>query len=293
MPSIPVEADSERRIVVRLVTTLESERRREPVDLKEMAASKDLKVGTCVMEFISPGIGKIVKQAGADFVFFDMEHNGYSFDSLNHLLRFFEAADLPLLLRPPSKSYHHVAHALDLGARALLLPHIRSAEEARQILDWMRYPPEGSRGVALGIAHDNYRPAAHDEVMGAANREIGFFVTLENADGLAEVEEIAAIDGVDGLVLGHNDLSSSLGVAGRWDNPTFAEAVDRVAAACAAHGKSYGRLVTTPKEGQELFDTGADLIICSGDIWLFMDALRSMIDDVRDLCRGEAGAARG
>jgi 2-keto-3-deoxy-L-rhamnonate aldolase RhmA len=259
---------------------------------KEMAKSRNVKIGTCVMEFVSPGIGKILKAAGCDFVFFDMEHAGFTFETLNKVLRYMEAARLPVVVRPASKTYHDVAMACDLGAEALLLPHVRSAQEAGQILDWMKYPPEGHRGVALQIAHDDYRPGPAKQKLAESNRRTTLFVTIENRDGLADVEAIAAIDGVDGLWLGHNDLSSSLGIPGEFDHPTFREAADRIRRASLTNGKSYGRVPSSVDEAVELFDSGADMIVCSGDIWLLLEALKGMVDSIRASCTGEAGAKR-
>ena len=124
--------------------------------MKEVATSGDLKVGTFVCEFAIPGIGYILKNAGLDFVFLDMEHSGFDVSTLKSMLRYFEAADLPCIVRPAGKDYYDMARMLDMGAEALCLPMVSSAEEARAIVRQCKYVPMGERGVALGIMHDRF-----------------------------------------------------------------------------------------------------------------------------------------
>src|SRR5271167_3166313 len=128
--------------------------------LKELAASRSPKFGHFIVEFATPGIGHIMKSAGCDFVLLDMEHSGFGFETVKSAIRYFEAADLPVIVRVPSKEYHHIARAMDMGAEGLMLPMVGSAAEARHIINSMKYTPEGGRGVALQVSHDRYRPGA-------------------------------------------------------------------------------------------------------------------------------------
>ena len=98
--------------------------------MKDVATSGGLKIGTFVCEFATPGIGYILKNAGLDFVFLDMEHSGFDVSTLKSVLRYFEAADLPCLVRPAGKDYYDMARMLDIGAQALCLPMVSSAAEA-------------------------------------------------------------------------------------------------------------------------------------------------------------------
>ena len=84
--------------------------------LKQMARTRSAKLGHFVVEFVTPGIGHILKSAGCDFVFFDMEHSGFGFETVKSALRYFEAAGLPAIVRVPSRDYHHIARAMDMGA---------------------------------------------------------------------------------------------------------------------------------------------------------------------------------
>ena len=166
-----------------------------------------------------------------------------------------------------------------------MLPMVGSAEEAKAILNAIKYTPEGSRGVALQIAHDRYRPGAVKDKFAAANKRTTFFAQIETAEGVKNADAIAAVPGVDCLWVGHFDLSVSLGIPGEFDNPKFTKAIAKVVAATRKHGKALGRLVPTVEQGVELHQGGFDFICYSGDVWVLHNALAAAIGELRAKCR--------
>ena len=252
--------------------------------LKAMAGHRKLKLGHFIVEFATPGIGYILKNAGCEFALLDTEHSGFHHETIKSVLRYFEAARLPAIVRVPSKSYHHVARALDMGAEGLMIPMVGSAEEARGILDSMKYTPHGLRGVALGIAHDSYAGGAVLDKLAAANARTTFFAQIETAAGVENAEAIAAVEGVDCLWVGHFDLSCSLGIPGQFEHKKFKGAVARVLAACAKHGKAAGRLVPDVASGVALNKDGFDFICYSGDVWALQAAVKAGLDEIRAGC---------
>ena len=250
--------------------------------LKAMAKTKSPKFGHFIVEFATPGIGHILKSAGCDFVLFDLEHSGFHFETVKSVMRYFEAAQLPAIVRVPSKEYHHIARAMDMGAEGLMLPMVSTAEEARQIVHGMKYHPAGGRGVALQVAHDRYRPGGVPEKFAAANNRSTLFCQIETAAGVKNAEAIASVDGVDALWVGHFDLSVSLGIPGQFDHPDFRRAIDRTIAACEKHKKALGRLVPTVELGVELYGAGFDFICYSGDVWVLHNALAEAITGLRE-----------
>src|ERR1700745_4351590 len=180
--------------------------------LKALAGSRSPKFGHFIVEFATPGIGHILKSAGCDFALFDLEHSGFGCETVKSAIRYFEAADLPVIVRVPSKEYHHVARAMDMGAEGLMLPMVSNVDAARHILTSMKYTPDGGRGVALQVSHDRHRPGAGLAKFFAATRRSTFFCQIETAEGVENADAIAALPGVDCLWVGHFDLSASLGV---------------------------------------------------------------------------------
>ena len=256
--------------------------------LKKMARTRALKAGHFVVEFATPGIGHMLKNAGCDFVLFDCEHSGFHNETIKSVVRYFEAARLPAIVRVPSREYHHIARALDMGAEGLMLPMVGTASEAEAIVRSVKYAPRGGRGVGLGLAHDNYRAGPTLEKLAAANQRTTIFAQIETAEGAANADAIAAVDGVDCLWIGHFDLSASLGIPGEFDHPKFLEAVANTHAAARRHGKALGRLIPDVEQSKKLFSEGFDFVCYWGDVWMYQAALSAAVSEIRAGCPGEA-----
>ncbi|MGE4250790.1 MAG: HpcH/HpaI aldolase/citrate lyase family protein [Parvibaculaceae bacterium] len=252
--------------------------------LKAMARTKSPKFGHFIVEFATPGIGHIMKSAGCDFTLFDLEHSGFGFETVKSALRYFEAADLPAIVRVPSREYHHIARAMDMGAEGLMLPMVGNVDEVRHIVNSMKYHPQGRRGVALQVAHDRYRPGAVADKFVAANNRTTLFCQIETAEGVENAEKMAAIDGVDCLWVGHFDLSVSLGIPGQFDHKDFKRAIERTIAATKKHKKALGRLVPNVELGIDIYRQGFDFVCYSGDVWLLHQALEDGIKKLRAGC---------
>lgn len=255
-----------------------------PHRLKQFAGTTDPKLGHFIVEFATPGIGHILKSAGCEFVLFDLEHSGFGVDTVKRAMRYFEAADLPAIVRVPSKEYHHIARILDLGAEGLMVPMVGTAAQARHIVQAMKYPPLGGRGVALQVAHDRYQAGPVVEKLADANERTTLFCQIETAEGVENAQAIAEVPGVDCLWIGHFDLSASLGVPGQFESKKFTDAVDRVVRAARKHGKALGRLVPNVETGIDYYRKGFSFVCYSGDVWVLHDALAAAVTQLREAC---------
>jgi 2-dehydro-3-deoxyglucarate aldolase/4-hydroxy-2-oxoheptanedioate aldolase len=254
------------------------------IRLKQLMASPDLKVGHFIVEFVTPGIGHILKEAGCDFVFLDMEHSGFSFETVKSAIRYFEAAGVPVIVRVPALSNDMLARACDMGAEGLIAPMISTAAQAQAMVDSIKYFPRGKRGVGLQMAHDNYRAAPVGEALAAANDRTCVICLIETAEGAKNADAIAAVKDVDCLWVGHFDLSVSLGIPGQFEHPDFLRAMDGIAAAAKKHNKALGRLVANTAQGIAQFKQGFSFCCYSGDIWVLRDALASAVKTLREGC---------
>ena len=259
-------------------------------NLKRMFASKSLKVGHSIFEFNSPGLGQIIGNAGVDFVFLDMEHSGFDISETKQAIAGLRAGGVAALVRPPSNTNHHIARALDIGADGLAMPMVGSKEETEYIVSCMKYPPQGKRGVALGIAHDHYLPGNPADVLAAANRRTAFAALIETEDGIANIDEIASVKGVDCLWIGHFDLSCSLGINGQFDHPEFIKACNLVKRAANKHGKALARLAGSPADCIALYKKGYNVLCYSGDLWVYQQALNDGVNKIRASCKTRKSA---
>jgi 2-keto-3-deoxy-L-rhamnonate aldolase RhmA len=241
--------------------------------------------GTCLgafmFEFATTGVARLAAQAGAEFAVFDMEHTGWSIETIRMLLATCGGADLTPMVRVPATEYHFIARALDTGARGIMVPMVESAEQARRIVECSKYPPVGRRGAAFGVAHDDYTTGDVLDKIAAANRETLLIAQIETAAGVRHVEEIAAVNGIDVLWIGHFDLSNSLGIPVQFTHPQFQDAVQKVLAACKTHGKAAGFMCSDVASGRALLAQGFRILAYSGDLWLYQNALRQGLAELR------------
>ena len=255
-----------------------------PRSLKQMARSGELAAGTFLVEFLTPGIGHILAGAGCDFAFLDMEHSGFSTEAVKAALRFLEAGGIPTLVRVPSRDAHDIARIADMGAEGVMVSLVGTREVAQAAVDALKYPPEGKRGVALRVAHDNYRaPPTPAAGLAAANARTTLFLMIETAEGVENVEAIAGTPGVDVLWVGHFDLSASLGIPGEFDHPRFRAATERICAAARARGLGLGRLVTGRGEAAQAWRDGFRMLAWGGDAWLLQQAVAEGVAGLREM----------
>lgn len=255
--------------------------RENPV--KAALARGGTSLGTMVFEFNTTGIGRIIAAAGAEFVIYDTEHTGWGIDTVRMLMATSRAADLVPLVRVPATQYHLLANPLDAGAMGLMIPMVESAEQAQLIVRSVKYPPEGRRGAAFGVAHDDYglEPGTAIEKMARANREVLTIAQIETAPGVEHVEAIAAVPGIDVLWIGHNDLTNSMGIPGQFDHPDYLAAVERVLAAGRASGKPVGILSGSVADARAALAQGFRIVAYTGDLWLYGQALSEGLKAVR------------
>jgi 2-keto-3-deoxy-L-rhamnonate aldolase RhmA len=245
--------------------------------IKEKLTAGGVSIGTFVFEFATTGIARIAAEADAEFVVFDMEHTGFSIETIRMLIATSRVADLVPMVRVPATEYHFIARALDMGAMGVMVPMVESAEQARRIVQSAKYPPVGRRGAAFGIAHDDYSAGDIVPKIESANHETLLIAQIETAEGVRHVDEIAAVSGIDVLWIGHFDLSNSLGIPGQFTHPQFQAAVEKVVTACRQHGKAPGFMASDVVGGRVLLDKGFRMLAFGGDLWIYQAALRAGI----------------
>jgi 2-dehydro-3-deoxyglucarate aldolase/4-hydroxy-2-oxoheptanedioate aldolase len=237
-------------------------------------------IGSMVFEFDARGISRLAAAAGAEFLIYDMEHTGWSLETIGRLVSA-AGEDLVPMVRVPAAERHFVSPVFDMGALGVMVPMVSSADAARRVVEWAKYPTLGTRGVAFGMGHDDYRPLPAVEAMERANGRTLVILQIETREGLDNVEEIAAVDGVDVLWVGQSDLTASLGFPGDFADPRFEEALKKVAGACQAAGKAAGFMCTSPDEGRHMRELGYRALAYWGDGWLYQKALREGLEHIR------------
>ena len=233
------------------------------------------------LDLSSPASAELCATAGYDWLLVDLEHGaGTEADLLGMFHAIASGGDSVPLVRPQSGERIRVGRALDLGAAGIMVPRLESADEARQAVTFLRYPPDGIRGVATRVRGAGLGAVGHGDVRRVSERIVGI-IQIESVGGLRDADAIAAIDGVDVLFVGPADLSHSLGIPGQFDSAEYTDALDRVVAACRAHGKAAGILVYDTAGVPALRDRGFTFIGVGADAALVADGARRTLAAVR------------
>lgn len=249
--------------------------------LIEKLARDEPVFGPMIMDLCGPGLPQIVANAGADLIVYDMEAGCLDMGTVRTQLALCRGIGLAPLVNVASHEYAMLSRALDSGAMGLMIPVVQSEAEARALVRVTRYPPRGGRGVAFGIAHDDFSSGDIDTRMRLADARTLIMPKIESEAGIAAIDEILEIDGVDVAFLGHMDLSVSLGVPGRYDHPRFVAAVERVIAACRARGKHGACLVSDPDTARLWLKRGFRIVLYATDVMLLGGALKSGLAAIR------------
>jgi 2-keto-3-deoxy-L-rhamnonate aldolase RhmA len=237
--------------------------------------------GTMAFEFFTPGLMAILAEAGADFVLPDTEHSGVGIETIKMQVALSRGLGIVPMVRVPGCHYHLIAPVLDAGAMGIMVPMVETAAQAGQIASWCRYRPQGVRGVAFGMPHDDYGGGDVVQKLREANERTLVIALIETAAGIANADVIMAVDGVDIGWLGHFDLTNSMGVPGQFEHSDFLDAVDRLVAACRVHGKPAGVLAGSAENAEAWRARGFRIFAYGTDISLLQQSLRSGLDRLR------------
>ena len=187
--------------------------------------------------FADPAVVEIIASAGFDGAFIDMEHSIFDLQTVGEMIRVADLCDITPVVRVPDENAKTILRLLDMGAQGIQVPHIAGAEGARKAGEAIRYPPLGDRGGAGSSRAAGYGAVPWLEHMKTSNEEILLIVMTEDKQGLAEIAEVAAVDGVDLIALGPTDISTALGMTDPAD-PRLKQTFEELAAKVKAVGKA-------------------------------------------------------
>jgi 2-dehydro-3-deoxyglucarate aldolase/4-hydroxy-2-oxoheptanedioate aldolase len=239
-------------------------------------------IGTMVIEFRQPSVMQLLANAGFDFAIIDNEHGAFTIETIADLARTGVLLGVTPIVRVPELTYAHIAQSLDAGAQGIMAPRVATADQVREIVQIMKYPPLGKRGNALIRGYTQFKGGPVSEFMAAANEETLLIVQVEMREAVENIEEIVSVPGVDVALIGPNDLSIALGVPGQQNHPTVEAAIQKTIEACRRHGVVPGihmnnlnlavqwtrqgmRLVSSASEVDFMVRTGQEVVKTIGE----------------------------
>lgn len=241
---------------------------------KQALANGDRQIG-CWMSFAEASVAEIMGTTGFDWLVIDGEHAPNDIRSIRDQLLALAASPSHPVVRIPVGETWMVKQVLDAGAQTVLIPMVESAEQAREMVRACQYPPHGTRGVGATAARAT-RFGSVSEYIQTADQEVCLLLQVENRAGIAALDEILAVEGVDGVFIGPADLSTDMGFQGNSTNPevraVVADAISRIKAA----GKAPGILGTTNEASQAYLDMGAQFLAVALDVMILARGARNL-----------------
>ena len=250
---------------------------------REVVAAGGRPIGHMVMEFATRGMAKIAESADIDFILYDMEHSGFSMDRIFDLIAWSKAASFTPMVRVPQRHYHFLARVLDAGAQGIMVANVETQDQAEEIVSYVKYAPEGRRGVALGTAHNDYVLPNPPDYLAEANASTVVICQIESETGVASSNAIAATAGVDCLWIGHYDLSTSMGIPGQFGHQRFLDARRTVVEAGQRHGKLLGVQPGSVEMAADWTAAGFNVLSWSSDIAVYRTGLEAGVKRLREL----------
>ena len=234
----------------------------------------------------SADIARIAKATGHDFIFIDIQHSIFNLETIVHIAQTALAIGIAPLVRVRSVNDPDVSLLLDNGVTGIVFPDVATAADARKAVDTCKFAPIGKRSVSGGYPHFDYRSVPLAQSVPALNEVCLLVCMIETLEGMANLEAIAAVDGVDVLHLGSNDLLANMGQPGKFDAPEIVAAQERLIAVATAHGKFAGCGGNRDVARQaEMIRKGCRFLTTQSDIGFLAAAASAWTKGVREALR--------
>jgi len=255
-----------------------------PNHTKHRLAAGDVALGMGVRQSRTVDVAAVARSCDFDWLFIDMEHSSLNLDTAAQIAMAALAVGITPLVRVPGPEHHHASRILDTGAQGIVLPHVDTPDEARRVVSHCKYPPVGRRSIGGPQPQLGFRPVPVEETLRLVNDETLVVVMLETPAAIANSEAIAAVNGVDVLLIGTNDLCAELGIPGRFTDARVEDAYRKVIAACHKHGKFPGMGgVYDPPIMERYIRLGMRFILSGSDLAFMMAGARERASALRGI----------
>jgi 2-keto-3-deoxy-L-rhamnonate aldolase RhmA len=242
----------------------------------------EVSIGCGLRQARTVDIAKAMKTCGFDWLFIDLEHGAMSLDTAVQISVAALDAGIAPLARVPRAQYSMATRLLDGGALGIVMPHVDTADEAREVVDHLKYPPLGHRSVYGALPHFNFERQKPGEVTEKLNDATLLTVMLESPQAIGNADAIAQVPGVDVLLIGTGDLTTEMGIPGQALDDRVVAAYETTIAACTKHGKWVGMGgATAPEALRKYIGMGVRMILAGNDLSLLMEAAAARTKQVR------------
>lgn len=246
--------------------------------LKTKIAAGEVSLGTMLSEITTPNIARVLAAGGFEYLIIDCEHGYFDYSQTAAVVGICNGIQLPVIIRIPKIDRECVTKYMDMGADGLLVPMTGTAEDIRRVVEYAKYAPLGKRGISTTRAHTNYNPPPLVEYTGEANARTIIFAQIETREGVANSSEIAAVEGVDALLIGPNDLAADQGTPGNFATPEMVKSIETVIASARQAGKQSGIIASKISFLQQCREKGMTLFSCNSEVGMIMIGAKRIME---------------
>ena len=248
-----------------------------PPSLKDALRQQKPLIGT-LLTTASPEVAEVLALAGFDWLFIDLEHGSLSILDAQRAIQAVAGRSFTVV-RVSDATPENIKRVLDTGCDGIIAPHVNNTDEARRIVALAKYPPDGERSAGLGRAQGYGLNFA--DYIASANAQTVIILQIEHQDGVANIDEILHVQGIDALFIGPYDLSGSMGILGQVFEARVVAAIDKVRTACAASNMPVGIFCATAEQASAAIKTGTRIVAVGTDLLHMANSARATLDAVR------------
>jgi 4-hydroxy-2-oxoheptanedioate aldolase len=233
------------------------------------------------LKLTDPAVVEIMGHAGFDFVIIDQEHGPISLQNTQNMIRAAESVNITPIVRVANNDEALILRALDIGAQGVQIPQINCKDDATQAVKSVKYSPQGDRGVCRYVRAANYSSTDKFEYFESANQETMIIIHIEGVKGINNLDEILSVSGIDVVFIGPYDLSQSLGIPGKVNEPLVVEKMKEVVTKCKKHKIAVGTFADDVQTAKRWVSLGVQYMSYSVDVGILYEASKSIMNELQ------------
>jgi 2-dehydro-3-deoxyglucarate aldolase/4-hydroxy-2-oxoheptanedioate aldolase len=247
---------------------------------KEKLNTRQVALGTMLSEIATANVARIMKTAGFEFLIIDCEHGYFDFSQLANIISVGNGFNIPVLVRIPLIERGYITKVLDMGGDGFLVPMVNTSEQARRVVEFAKYAPQGKRGISTTRAQTNYNPPPLSEYVKIANQRTILLVQLETKEAVSHAEAIASVEGIDALMIGPNDLACDLGKPGEVQTEEMMHLIRKVIEAAKKAGKPCGIIESKIPFLRTCRSEGMNIFSCGSEVGMMMKSAKAIVKEL-------------
>jgi 2-keto-3-deoxy-L-rhamnonate aldolase RhmA len=247
-------------------------------NIKQLIGGNKLTLGVTVT-LPSPNVAEMAGLAGYDFIRLDAEHHIYNLETIGNFVRAADSVGVAVIVRLIALGA--ITSLLDFGVAGIMIPHVKSAHQVKELVDIVKYYPTGNRGMSSLSRAARYGTMSMTDYIAEANDETLLIGQIEDKEGITNLNEIVQVDGLDLVALGRNDLSQALGIPGQINHPDVCRIESKIMEVALKAGRGVIITARNVEQAVDFYKQGARAILVGQDNQLLINAMTKLVSEVR------------